>query len=100
MNINKAKIEERIVTDGEVDELWHDGLHEVVVALVAHQGNQHLKELAHQAFKVHIVSLLICLHWIEDNPVKHADGAGLDRLAIPTVKMKTLITDNLGASIS
>ena len=65
MRMDKARTEGRIVTNGEVDELWHDRLHEVVVALVAHQSNQHLKELAHQAFKVHIVSLLICLHWTE-----------------------------------
>ena len=31
------------LTYGKVDELWHNRLHEVLVALVAYQGDQHLK---------------------------------------------------------
>lgn len=44
-----------------IDEVRDDGLHEVLVAAVANEGDKHLKQLAHQALKVHVVSILICL---------------------------------------
>ena len=53
-----------MVTYGVVDELRYNGLHELLVALVADQSDQNLKELTYQALKVHIVSILICLHTV------------------------------------
>ena len=48
-------------TYGVVDEVRYNGLHELLVATVADQGNQHLKQLTYQALKVHIVSIPVCL---------------------------------------
>ena len=49
------------MTYGVVDEVRDNGLHELLVAPVADESDEHLKQLTHQALKVHVVSLLICL---------------------------------------
>lgn len=49
-------------TYGVVDEVRYDGLHQLLVPPVADQSDQHLKQLAYQALKVHVVPLLVCLH--------------------------------------
>lgn len=48
-------------TYGVVDEVRDNGLHELLVAPVADESDQHLKQLTDQALKVHVVPILICL---------------------------------------
>ena len=61
-----------VMTYGVIDELRYNGLHEILVAAVADQSNQHLKQLTYQALKVHIVSVLVCLHTELHSPLHGA----------------------------
>ena len=53
-----------MVTYGVVNELRYNGLHKLLVAPVADESDQHLKQLTYQALKVHVVSILVCLHTV------------------------------------
>lgn len=50
-----------MLTNCVVDEVRYNGLHEVLVAPVADQSDQHLKQLTYKALKVHVIPVLICL---------------------------------------
>ena len=55
----KGRLHER--TNGDIDELRHDGFQQVAEALVADNGDDDLQQLTQQALKVETVALLIYL---------------------------------------